>query len=149
MSAVPSQPEAIALASDHAGAHLKATLVAELERLGFRPLDLGTDAATPADYPDMADRLAAALADGRARRGVLVCGSGIGISIAANRHRHVRAALCHDVTGARLCREHNDANVLTLGERLIGAEVARECLATFLSTGFAGGRHAPRVAKLG
>jgi ribose 5-phosphate isomerase B len=122
--------------------------MAELERLGFRALDLGTSAAQPSDYPDMADRLAAALAAGTARRGVLVCGTGIGISIAANRHRHVRAAPCHDVTGARLCREHNDANVLALGERMIGAEVAKECLATFLSTEFAGGRHAARVGKL-
>ncbi len=149
MTAAPTQPELIALASDHAGAQLKSTLVAELERLGYRALDLGTSSAQPADYPDMADRLAAALADGTARRGVLVCGTGIGISIAANRHRHIRAALCHDVTSTRLCREHNDANVLALGERLIGPEVAKECLATFLSTEFAGGRHAPRVGKLG
>jgi ribose 5-phosphate isomerase B len=89
------------------------------------------------------------LAAGRAGRGVLVCGSGVGISIAANRHRHVRAALCHDATSARLAREHNDANVLVLGARTTGAEVARDCLATFLSTPFAGGRHARRVAKLG
>ncbi|BBK31811.1 ribose 5-phosphate isomerase B [Stella humosa] len=149
MPAALTTPEVIALASDHAGANLKSILAGELERLGFQALDLGTDASKPADYPDMAERLADALADGRVQRGVLVCGTGIGISIAANRHRHVRAALCHDVTSARLCREHNDANVLALGERLIGAEVAKECLATFLSTGFAGGRHVPRVAKLG
>ena len=148
-SAAATTPEVIALASDHAGAQLKAVLVAELERLGFRTLDLGTDPGTPVDYPDMAVRMAGVLADGTCRRGVLVCGTGIGISIAANRHRHVRAALCHDVTGARLCREHNDANVLALGERMTGPEVARDCLATFLSTDFAGGRHAPRVAKLG
>lgn len=149
MSAASETPEVIGLASDHAGAQLKAVLIGELERLGYRPLDLGTAPGAAVDYPDMADRLAAALADGRCRRGVLVCGTGIGISIAANRHRHVRAALCHDVTGARLCREHNDANVLALGERLTGAEVAKDCLAAFLSTGFSGGRHAPRVAKLG
>ncbi|WP_374447418.1 ribose 5-phosphate isomerase B [Stella sp.] len=149
MSAAPQTPEVIALASDHAGAQLKAILAAELERLGFQPLDLGTAPGAPVDYPDMAEHLAATLATGTCRRGVLVCGSGIGISIAANRHRHVRAALCHDVTGARLCREHNDANVLVLGERTTGAEVARDCLATFLSTDFAGGRHGPRVAKLG
>ena len=97
----------------------------------------------------MADGLAAAIADGRAARGVLVCGTGIGISIAANRHRHLRAALCHDSTTARLAREHNDANVLVLGARTTGVETARDCLAAFLDTAFAGGRHARRVGKLG
>jgi ribose 5-phosphate isomerase B len=140
---------AIAIACDHAGLDLKSDLAAVLRERGFDVVDLGTHGTASVDYPDFADALADALAAGRAGRGVLVCGSGIGISIAANRHRHVRAALCHDATSARLAREHNDANVLVLGARTTGAEVARDCLATFLSTPFAGGRHARRVAKLG
>jgi ribose 5-phosphate isomerase B len=89
------------------------------------------------------------MADGRAARGVLVCGSGIGISIAANRHRHVRAALCHSAETARLARQHNDANVLAMGARVIAPETARACLEAFLDTAFEGGRHARRVEKLG
>jgi ribose 5-phosphate isomerase B len=89
------------------------------------------------------------LKDGRATRGVLICGSGIGISIAANRHRHVRAALVHGETEARLCRQHNDANVIVFGGRTLGPEIARACLSVFLSTAFEGGRHARRVAKMG
>jgi ribose 5-phosphate isomerase B len=100
------------------------------------------------DYPDMADKLAIELKEGRAQLGVMTCGSGIGIAIAANRYPWIRAAMCYDVTTARLAREHNDANVLALGSRLIGWEVARDCLLTFLNTPFAGGRHARRVAKL-
>ncbi|MBI3708891.1 MAG: RpiB/LacA/LacB family sugar-phosphate isomerase, partial [Proteobacteria bacterium] len=90
-----------------------------------------------------------AVKDGRARRGVLICGTGIGISIAANRHPGIRAAPCHDTTTARLARQHNDANVLALGGRLLGIEVARDCLRAFLDTPFEGGRHVRRVAKLG
>ena len=142
-------PETIALASDHAGVELKAALKAALAERGFEPLDLGTHDAASVDYPDMADALAATIAEGRAARGVLICGTGIGISIAANRHKGVRAALCHDSTSARLCRQHNDANVLALGARLIGVEVAKDCLATFLATPFEGGRHQRRVDKLG
>lgn len=143
------QDAAIAIACDHAGLALKTELVAALGEAGLKVLDLGTDGPASVDYPDFADALAGALADGRAARGVLICGTGIGISIAANRHAHVRAALCHDATTARLCREHNDANVLVLGARTTGVEVARDCLKTFLATPFAGGRHARRVDKLG
>lgn len=139
---------AIAIACDHAGLNLKTELVAVLRGGGHDVLDLGTDGPASVDYPDFADALASALAEGRAARGILICGTGIGISIAANRHRHVRAALCHDVTTARLCREHNDANVLVLGARTVGIEVAKDCLAAFLGTAFAGGRHAGRVVKL-
>ena len=140
--------ETVAIASDHAGVTLKAALLRSLEEKGYTVLDLGTHGTESVDYPDFADALAAALADGRAARGVAVCGTGIGISIALNRHRHVRAALCHDGSSARLAREHNDANVLALGARLIGEEVAKDCLAVFLDTAFAGGRHGRRVAKL-
>ena len=138
----------VALAADHAGLELKNALKAALGERGLEPLDLGVHARDAVDYPDMADLLAGVIAAGRAERGVLVCGTGIGISIAANRHRHLRAALCHDVTGARLAREHNDAIVLVLGARTTGSEVAKDCLAAFLDTPFAGGRHAPRVGKL-
>lgn len=141
--------ETIAIASDHAGFELKAALKSELTEQGFAALDLGTDSTASVDYPDFADRLAAALKDGRAKRGVLICGTGIGISIAANRHRHIRAALVHDVTSARLTRQHNNANVLCLGARLIGSDVAKDCLRVFLGTDFEGGRHQNRVAKLG
>jgi ribose 5-phosphate isomerase B len=138
----------VALAADHAGFELKNTLKAALLRRAVEVLDLGAHDATSVDYPDMAAALAAALADGRAGRGVLVCGTGIGISIAANRHRHVRAALCHDTTTARLARQHNDANVLALGARTVGTEVAVDCLEAFLDTAFEGGRHRRRVDKL-
>ncbi|MBP2298025.1 ribose 5-phosphate isomerase B [Azospirillum picis] len=140
----------VALASDHAGYELKAQIARQLEGAGFSVLDLGTDGPSSVDYPDFAAALAAAVTDGRAERGVLVCGSGIGISIAANRHPGIRAALVHDVTTARLSREHNDANVIALGARIIGAEIAKDCVDVFLKTEFEGGeRHSRRIAKMG
>jgi ribose 5-phosphate isomerase B len=144
---LPMKP--IALASDHAGYDLKTELAGALDAAGHAVLDLGTDGPGRVDYPDYGHALAAAISEGRADRGVAVCGTGIGISIALNRHPGVRAALCHDETSARLAREHNDANVLALGARLIGIEVAKACLKVFLDTGFAEGRHVGRVAKLG
>jgi ribose 5-phosphate isomerase B len=141
-------PERIAVAADHAGVELKATLKETLGDLGYEVVDLGTDGPDSVDYPDFADKLAAALADGTAARGVLVCGTGIGISIAANRHTHLRAALCHDATDARLARQHNDANVLAVGARTMGQEKAIDCLKTFLETEFEGGRHQRRVDKM-
>jgi ribose 5-phosphate isomerase B len=143
---MPAEP--IAIASDHAGFELKESLKAELEARGFAPLDLGTASRDSVDYPDFADRLAGAIKEGRAKRGVLVCGTGIGIAMAANRHRHLRAAVCHDVSSARLSRLHNDANVLALGARLIGVETAKDCLNAFLTTAYEGGRHDRRVAKM-
>lgn len=139
----------IAIASDHAGYDLKTTLARELAEMGYEVLDLGTDGPASVDYPDYAHVVAEVVQNGRADRGVLICGTGIGISIAANRHPGVRAALCTDETSARLAREHNDANVLALGARLTGVEVAKGCLRSFLTTDFAGGRHVARVAKLG
>ncbi len=141
--------EIIAIASDHAAFDLKALLKDDLVTHGYTPLDLGAHSRDSVDYPDVANALAAAIEAGKASRGVLMCGSGIGVSIAANRHRGIRAALCHDVTTARLCRQHNDANVLVLGGRLVGVDLAKECLKTFLATPFEGGRHERRVAKLG
>lgn len=140
--------ETIAIAADHAGYDLKALLVPELRSLGFEVLDLGTSGTDSVDYPDFADALARALERGQAKRGVLVCGTGLGIAIAANRYRWVRAGVCHDATTARLARQHNDANVLALGARVVGSEVAKDCLRAFLATEFEGGRHARRVAKL-
>ncbi|HUZ71565.1 MAG TPA: ribose 5-phosphate isomerase B [Stellaceae bacterium] len=141
-------PECIAVAADHGGYDLKVTLVGELDALGYEVLDLGTEGPAAVDYPDLARALAGAVAGGAARRGILVCGSGIGMSIAANRHPAIRAALCHDGLTARLARQHNDANVLVLGGRLVGPELAKDCLRIFLSTEFEGGRHARRIAKL-
>ncbi len=141
-------PETVAIAADHAGFDLKEVLKVELNGLGYQVLDLGTQGPQSVDYPDFADALAHALRDGKAARGVLVCGTGVGISIAANRHRNLRAALCHDTSSARLSRAHNDANVLALGARLVGVEVAKDCLRVFMNTPFEGGRHAGRVAKL-
>ena len=137
-----------AIASDHAGFGMKEALKTYLAEHDLEVLDLGTDGPASVDYPDFAAALADAVASGRAGRGVLVCGTGIGISIAANRNPSIRAALCHDTTTARLSREHNDANVLVLGGRLIGEEVAKDCLSVFLSTAYEGGRHDRRVAKL-
>lgn len=137
------------MAADHAGYPLKESLKADLVARGLDVLDLGTHSVDSVDYPDFAAKLATALKDGKAARGVLICGTGIGISIAANRYSHVRAALCAGPVAARLARQHNDANVLVLGARLIGSEVARDCLSVFLSTDFEGGRHSTRVGKLG
>jgi ribose 5-phosphate isomerase B len=138
----------IAVASDHAGFDLKETLKRDLQEAGYAVLDLGTNSTASVDYPDFGKAMGEAIASGRAERGVLVCGSGIGISIAANRNPQVRAVHAHDATSARLAREHNDANVVAFGQRLTGIEVAREALKVFLATKFEGGRHAGRVAKL-
>ena len=138
----------IAVASDHAGFDLKEILKRDLQEAGHDVLDLGTNSTASVDYPDFGHAMAEAIAAGRAGRGVVVCGTGIGISIAVNRNPKCRAALVHDVTSARLGREHNDANVVAFGARLIGTEVAREALKVFLKTPFEGGRHAGRVAKL-
>ncbi|MBM3534322.1 MAG: ribose 5-phosphate isomerase B [Alphaproteobacteria bacterium] len=141
--------DTIGIASDHAGYELKAALRAELEALGHGVLDLGTEsAARSVDYPDFARALAEAMKAGRIARGILVCGTGIGIGIAANRYPWVRCGVVHDETSARLTREHNDANVIAIGARLIGVETAKDCLKAFLSTAYQGGRHVQRVAKL-
>ena len=138
----------VAVASDHAGFDLKEILKRDLQDAGHEVLDLGTNSTQSVDYPDFGIAMAEAIASGKAVQGVLICGTGIGISIAANRNPKVRAALAHDVTSARLAREHNDANVGAFGQRLIGTETAREALNVFMNTKWEGGRHAPRVAKL-
>lgn len=139
---------AIAVASDHAGFDLKEILKRDLQEAGHEVLDLGTHSTQSVDYPDYGSAMADAVASGKVERGVLVCGTGIGISIAANRNPKVRAAVVHDATSARLSRQHNDANVVAFGARLIGPETAREALKVFLNAQFEGGRHAGRVAKL-
>ena len=139
----------IVIGSDHAGYSLKQVLVAHLEEKGWRTIDVGTNGTESVDYPDFGSAVAYALKKGKAFRGIVLCGTGIGISIAANRHEWVRAGLCHDITSTRLCRQHNDANVLALGARLIGEDVAKDCVDVFLATDFEGGRHQRRVDKLG
>ena len=138
----------IAVGADHAGFELKQRLARGLEQQGHEVLDLGTHGTQSVDYPDFAGAVAGAVAAGRAERGLLVCGTGIGMSIRANREAGIRAAKCNDPLEARLARAHNDANVLCLGARVIDASVAEDMLALFLSTPFEGGRHAGRVAKL-
>jgi ribose 5-phosphate isomerase B len=138
----------IALGGDHAGLPLKQAVRRALEEAGHAVLDFGTDSAASVDYPDFAHQVCGAVQDGRARFGVLVCGSGIGMAIAANRHRGIRAAVLHDSTEARLTRAHNDANVAAFGARLVGPEVALDALRAFLSTDYEGGRHDRRLQKL-
>jgi ribose 5-phosphate isomerase B len=139
---------AVLLAADHAGYELKQDLASHLADLGYEARDLGTDSADSVDYPDYAHRLAAAIERGEGDRGILVCGAGIGMSIAANRHAGVRAANCLDERMAALAREHNDANVLCLGSRLLDPDQAKKILWTFLETPFGGGRHGRRVEKI-
>jgi ribose 5-phosphate isomerase B len=139
----------IAIGSDHAGFGLKTRIAGWLREAGHEVVDLGTDGTASVDYPDFGRAVAKAVASGRAEKGVVVCGSGIGISIAANRVAGARAALCMNGLMARLARAHNDANILALGERLIGEATARDCLDEFLKTPFEGGRHQRRVDKLG
>jgi ribose 5-phosphate isomerase B len=138
----------VAIGSDHAGMALRAALIPDIEALGYEVLDFGTRTAESVDYPDFGYQVARAVSSGAAWRGVLICGSGIGMSIAANRYPKVRAALCLFGQMARLARAHNDANVLVLGERLTGLDVAKDCLKEFMTTEFEGGRHARRVDKL-
>ena len=143
-----SSPPAIAIGSDHAGLPLKTALKTALEAAGHKVLDFGTESPASVDYPDFAHAACAAVEDGRARFGVLVCGSGIGMAISANRHAGIRAAVLHDTTEARLTRAHNDANVACFGARLTGEELALDALRTFLATDFEGGRHQRRLDKL-
>ena len=140
--------ESIPIGADHAGFELKATLVGELERLGYSPVDIGTHSAESTDYPDYAHRVADQVSRGEVRRGVLLCGTGLGMAYAANRHHGVRAAVAWTPEVARLAREHNDANVLVLPARFVTEPLGIEILKTWLETPFAGGRHARRVAKI-
>ena len=138
----------IALAADHAGYVLKDELAAWLGELGHEVSDLGTNGPESVDYPEFGAKLARFIAAGKAERGIAVCGSGIGISIAVNREPACRCARVDEPLSAQLSREHNDANVLALGARLIGSDMAKACVQAFLDTNFAGGRHERRVNEL-
>lgn len=138
----------VALGSDHAGCALKKILRKNLEVRGYRILDFGVTSTEPVDYPDYAKVVADCVASGRATKGVIVCGTGIGMAIVANRNPLVRAALCTSGLMARLARAHNDANVLALGSRIIGTETALDCLEQFITTPFEGGRHEQRIKKI-
>jgi len=138
----------IAIASDHAAVALKADLAAWLAETGHEVNDLGPEGVDSVDYPDYGYKIAEEIAAGRADYGIALCGSGIGISIAANRHPACRCALVSEPLSARLAREHNDCNAIAMGARLIGIDMAKECVAAFLATPFGGGRHGRRVEKL-
>lgn len=139
----------IALASDHAAIELKALLADWLREAGHDVADLGPNSSDSVDYPDYGYKLARAIADGSAERGIALCGSGIGISMAVNRNPACRCALVSEPLSARLAREHNDANVLAMGARLTGSDMAKACVDAFLTTDFGGDRHVRRVGKLG
>jgi ribose 5-phosphate isomerase B len=143
MSATP-----IGIGSDHAALDLKQVVAEELARRGLAVRDFGTTTRESCDYPDFAHALAGAIAKGEIPRGILLCGTGVGMSLAANRHTAVRAVVCSEPLSARMSRKHNDANVLCLGARVIGPDTALDILAAFLDTEFEGGRHARRVAKI-
>ena len=136
----------IAIAADHAGFELKEQLKQAFPDIDW--LDLGTHSNASVDYPQFGFAMGQAITEGQAAQGILICGSGIGISIAANRYPAVRAALCANATMARLSRQHNDANVLALGSRIIGLDLARDCVSAFLDTPFEGGRHQRRADML-
>jgi ribose 5-phosphate isomerase B len=138
----------IALASDHGGYRLKTFIHSTLMSMGYDVMDLGINTAESVDYPDVAKLVTDTIRQGEASRGILVCGSGIGMSIAANRVPEIRAALCHDEYTARMSRAHNDANVLVLGERVLGEGVVKSILDVWFATPFEGGRHCTRIEKL-
>ena len=138
----------IAIAADHGGVELKSQIIKSLADNGWEVIDLGTDGSASVDYPDYAQAVAKSIIDDKAASGILVCGSGIGMSIAANRYPQIRAALVHDRLSAELCRQHNNANVLCLGARLLGDATALDCVDAFVTTEFEGGRHERRVEKL-
>ncbi len=138
----------VAIGSDHGGLDLKNVLAEELRGDGVEVIDVGTDKAESADYPDYAEKVAVMISRGEVDFGVLICGTGIGMSITANKFKGVRAALCWEIFTARMSRRHNNANILTLGGRVTGPELAKEILKTFLSEPFEGGRHKRRVDKI-
>ncbi len=138
----------LAIASDHGGFELKRVLIEHLRASDYEVLDLGTEGPASVDYPDFAERLCKAILAGQAERGILICGTGIGMSITANKFKGIYAALCTNEFMARLSREHNDSNVLCLGGRVIGDEVAKGIVDVWLNTSFAGGRHSRRTGKI-
>lgn len=137
----------IAIGSDHAGYELKEFIKQQLSNLGYEAEDFGTHGTESVDYPDYGTQVARAIDSGDYDRGILICGTGLGMSMVANRHSGVRAALCHDPFSAMMSRKHNDANILVLGGRVIGTELARQIVKTWLETPFEGGRHQARLEK--
>jgi ribose 5-phosphate isomerase B len=138
----------LGMASDHAGLELKRASMAELEQRGIATREFGTTTNDSCDYPDFAHAVARAIESGELERAILVCGTGVGMSIAANRHAAVRAVVCSEPLSARMARQHNDANVLCIGARVIGVGTAIDIVDAFLAAEFEGGRHATRVAKI-
>lgn len=139
----------VAVGCDHGGFTLKRELVHHLLGAGHEVNDVGCPSEESVDYPEFAERVCAAVLGGQSARGILICGTGIGMAMAANRHRQIRAALCHEPFSARMSREHNDANVLCLGGRVLGPSLALEIVRVWMETGFAGGRHLRRITMMG
>lgn len=138
----------IAIGCDHGGLHLKQEITELVTTLGHEVEDFGTHSTESCDYPDIAEPVAHAVTEGKADRGILICGTGIGIGISANKIKGIRASLCHDSFSAKYSRLHNDANILTMGERVIGPGLAKDIVTIWLNTEFEGGRHARRVEKI-
>jgi ribose 5-phosphate isomerase B len=138
----------IAIGSDHAGLEMKQEVVTLLKAMHHEVDDYGTDTPQSVDYPDFGEKVASAVSHGQAERGILICGTGIGMSIVANKFKGIRAALCNELFSARMSRLHNDANVLVLGGRIIGKDLAKEIVRTWIETAFEGGRHAGRLMKI-
>ncbi|KZZ83829.1 MULTISPECIES: ribose 5-phosphate isomerase B [Bacillaceae] len=139
----------VAIASDHGGMNIREEIKSLMDEMGIQYEDLGCECSQSVDYPDYAVPVAEKVASGEADRGILICGTGIGMSIAANKVKGIRCALVHDIYSARLTREHNDSNVLAMGERVIGPGLARDIAKTWLQSDFEGGRHANRIGKIG
>ena len=138
----------IAIGSDHAGLEMKVEIISTLKDLGHEHIDYGTDTPESVDYPDFGEKVSTAVATGKADRGVLICGTGIGMSIVANKIPGIRAALCNELFSAKMSRLHNDANILVLGGRIIGKDLAKEIVRTWMITPFEGGRHLNRLKKI-
>ncbi len=138
----------IAIGSDHAGLDLKKDVIALLKELGHELTDYGTDTPQSVDYPDFGEKVARDVSTGKADRGILICGTGIGMSIVANKFRNIRAALCNDLFSAKMSRLHNNANILVMGGRIIGKDLAKEIVRTWIDTPFDGGRHVNRLKKI-
>lgn len=138
----------VAIGSDHAGVELKDRLISLLRELGFEPVDVGTNTRHSVDYPDFGERVSDAVSKGEIQRGILICGTGVGMSIVANKFPGVRAALCAEPFSARMSRLHNDSNILVIGGRVTGGELAQDITRVWLETPFEGGRHSDRLKKI-
>lgn len=138
----------IAIGSDHAGLEMKTEIVSVLKELGHEYIDYGTDTPQSVDYPDFGEKVSDAVSTGKVEKGILICGTGIGMSIVANKFPNIRASLCNELFSARMSRLHNDANILVLGGRIIGKDLAKEVVRTWMTTPFEGGRHIDRLKKI-